>query len=134
MGRRSLVSGVISIAVLTFPVLVTPAVRAQSEGGFTAPTPSFLAELRRQQENNAWLRLTVDSTRRELRALTIDDAGLSGLTFRRPTSPTPDRIDWPSISRIDVGGSRLINAGAGALVGAVILGLAGGALGATNGE
>jgi len=103
-GRRSIRSEVpvLKIAALALLVFVVAPARAQSQGGFATPPPPVLDQLKRQHHRKDWLRVTTDSTRWELRARQIDDAGLSGIKARDSAFPAPDRIAWSSISRIDV--------------------------------
>jgi hypothetical protein len=124
----------IRCAVLAVLVLVATPVWAQHAVVDATPPDSQIEKLRTDQSVFGWLRVTTDSTRLELRARVIDDQGLSGFKFRRSASAPRVSIPWSSISRIDAGGSRLHNAGFGAVAGAIILGGVAGAAAATTQE
>ncbi len=96
----------------------------------SAPSPNLLFQLQKQNHAQPWLRVTTDSSRRTLRALRIDEAGIGGLTFRERGSPAPDRIAWRSITRID---ELCTRAKTGRISGFVVGGAVGMALGSAIG-
>ncbi len=67
-----------------------------------APTADVVTRLRRHHHAGDWWRITTDSTRYEARVSAIDAQGLAGLTTRRSAPPTPERIAWGQIARIDL--------------------------------
>jgi len=68
---------------------------------YPVPAPDQLEQLRRQHHRKAWLRVTTDSMRYEVRVRRIDDAGLGGFTTRRSAPAPPDPLPWSAIARID---------------------------------
>ena len=78
--------------------------------------------MRVSQQHGArnWLRVTLDSTRLELRARRIDAQGLGDLTLRGHAAPPRDPIAWAMVDRIDVLRARPVR---GALLGILVGGV-----------
>lgn len=73
-------------------------------GLFTAPPPRQVAVLRREHSPRQWLFVTTESGRHEVRAVTLDSRGLSGLSAR-DAAPAPS-WRWNEIARVDRRESR----------------------------
>ena len=102
-------------------LLVVCAVDAQAEPP-VRPSPSAGTIIRLSQQHGArnWLRVTLDSTRLELRARRIDAQGLGDLTLRGHAAPLRDPIPWTMVDRIDVLRARPVR---GALLGILVGGV-----------
>jgi hypothetical protein len=109
-------------------LLVASSVDAQTESpARPIPTPGTIMRLNQQHHAGDWLRVTLDSTRLELRARRIDAQGLRQITLRGHAAPPRDPIEWAMIDRIDVLRGRPVR---GALVGILVGGV--GAVAATR--
>lgn len=75
-------------------------------GPYAPPAPDMLSSLERLHNRHDWWRVTVDSTRYEVRVRTLDAEGLAGLTPKRKSDRVPERVAWSEIARIDARLSR----------------------------
>jgi len=85
-------------AALALALLATPVAAA---GPYAPPEPDVLSTLERHHSRHDWWRITLDSTRWEVRVRTVDASGLSGFQPRKKGAPVPGAIPWSEISRID---------------------------------
>jgi hypothetical protein len=68
---------------------------------YVPPAPNLVFQLAKQNRSHPWLRVAADSSELDLHAGRLDAFGLSGLTPHRRGALVPERLGWPSISRID---------------------------------